>query len=165
MPFIIEKKAFFAIWESRGKGGLDAIWQKWKWKLFKAILANIWFLTPPPLHIAKGGGGSFDKNKNHGLKMHFKSLKAILVNVVFLTHTPHPLIQPEGRCHLMKGKAWSKNEFYVVLSQVLPSEILSSQRVGMPNFHLWKAVWWWGGVVVACLIIVSSLAQIFQGLG
>ena len=83
----------------------------------------------------KGGGRSFDKTENHGLKMHFKSFKAILVNVVFLTHTPHPLIQPEGRCHLMKGKAWSKNEFYVVLSQVLPSEILSSQRVGMPSFH------------------------------
>ena len=66
------KKNFFAIWESRGKGGLDAIWQKWKWKWFKAILANIWFLTPPPLILPRGGG-SFDKNEVNGLKVHFKS--------------------------------------------------------------------------------------------
>ena len=29
------------------------------------------------------GGGSFDRNENHGLKMHYKSFKAILVNVFF----------------------------------------------------------------------------------
>ena len=45
------------------------------------------------------------------------------------------------------------------VNPVLPFEILNSQRVGIPSFHLWKVVWWGGVVVVVvvvCLIIVST---------
>ena len=57
----------------------------------------------------KGRGGvSFDKNKNHGLEMHFKAFEVFLVYV--------------------------SRQFDCSVNPVLPYEILSSQRVG--SFHL-----------------------------
>ena len=45
--------------------------------------------------ILPRGGGSFDKNEIHGLKVHFKSFEPILANIVFYPY-PAPLILPEG---------------------------------------------------------------------
>ena len=59
--------------------------------------------------------------------MYFKTFEAFLENVVFLT-PPHPLILPEGGGVL----------FDYSVNPVLPFEILNSQRVGIPSFHLWK---------------------------
>ena len=70
---------------------------------------------------------SFDKNENHGLKIHFKSSEAILVNVVFSPITPPP--NPARRGGV-------SGQFDYGVNPVLPFEILSSQRVGMANLHL-----------------------------
>ena len=61
--------------------------------------------------------------------MHFKTFEAFLANLIFY---PYPA---SGGGVL----------FDYSVNPVLPFEILNSQRVGIPSFHLWK-VFWWGGV-------------------
>ena len=78
---------------------------------------------PAPLILPGGGGrdGLWQKCQNYGLKMHFNSFEAFLANVIFYP-PPHSAI----------GGIIFDYSFY----PVLPFEILNSQRVGIPSFHL-----------------------------
>ena len=59
-------------------------------------------------------------------KLHFKSFEAFLANVVFL-HLPPPSPSSCQRGGVL---------FDYSVNPVLPFEILNSQRVGIPSFHL-----------------------------
>ena len=56
--------------------------------------------------------------------------------MLFFTHTNIP---PLSSCQGEGGWVLVVNFIIVVLA----FEMLSSQRVGMPSFHLWKVYWWW----------------------
>ena len=71
-------------------------------------------------------GGVWPKNQNYGLKMHFNSFESFVANVIFLLPpTPHPALG-----------GWGDGLFDYSFYPALPFEILNSQRLGIPSFHL-----------------------------
>ena len=95
------------------------------------------YLTIPPFPLDKIRGVSgllICHTHKKRSKSALKVISSLFSKCCFFTTPPHSSCQRGGGVVLFDSS----------VNPVLPFEILNSQRVGIPSFHLWKVYWWVG---------------------